>query len=104
LIHDNRVYYVSDAGIVFVYNAQTGEPLFEERIESSTWASPLGAPGRIYFFGSNGATTVMATSDQPQILSVNSLPTEEKDRVYGFAACSKGFVIRTDKKLRAIFN
>lgn len=104
LIHDNRVYYVSDAGIVFAHNAQTGEPLFEERIESSTWASPLGAPGRIYFFGSNGTTTVMATADQPIILSVNSLPTQEKDRVYGFAVCRKGFIIRTDSKLKAIFN
>lgn len=104
LIHGNRVYYVSDAGIVFAYNAQTGEPLFEERIESSTWASPLGAPGRIYFFGSNGATTVMATSDQPEVLSINSLPTQEKDRVYGYAVCEKGFVIRTASQLRTIFN
>ena len=104
LIHDNRVYYVSDAGIVFAYNAQTGEPLFEERIESSTWASPLGAPGRIYFFGSNGTTTVMATSDQPEVLSINSLPTQEKDKVYGYAVCEKGFIIRTANQVRTIFN
>lgn len=104
LIHEGRVYFVSDAGIVYAYRLQDGEPLFEERIESSTWASPLGAPGRVYFFGSNGTTTVLAAEDDHKVLSVNSLPIDEKDRIYGYAIMEKGIIIRSENTIQAILN
>jgi outer membrane protein assembly factor BamB len=102
LIHAGRAYYVSDAGIIYCYRVKTGEPLWDARIDDSTWASPLGVDDRIYFFGKGGKTTVIAASDEFRIVAENQIEVDTKDRVYGYAAVDGKFIFRLGSRLICI--
>jgi outer membrane protein assembly factor BamB len=99
LLHDGRAYFVSDAGIVYCYQAESGKLLWDSRIGDSTWASPLASDGRLYFFGKNGITTVMKPSDTPEVLAENKLVVDSKDRVYGYAVAPGKLVFRLGNQL-----
>ena len=99
LIHRGRAYYVSDAGLVYCYRLADGEPLWDGRIGDSTWASPLAAGERIYFFGKNGRTTVIAPADELAVLAENALSVDPKDRVYGYAVADGRLVFRLGSEL-----
>jgi outer membrane protein assembly factor BamB len=73
LLVDDLLYVVNDAGIVSCLEAQTGRSIWEQRLDGVFAASPLYGAGRIYFFGRNGAATVMAPGREPRILAVNKL-------------------------------
>ncbi len=76
LVMRDRLYYVSDSGILRCVNAKTGEDVWFERIGGDYSASPLAADGRLYFFSQTGISTVLADSDQYQELSRNTLAGE----------------------------
>ncbi len=99
LIHAGRAYYVSDAGIAFCYRLETGEPLWDERIGDGTWASPLAAGDRVYFFGKNGKTTVIKPSDSFESIAENEIEVDPKDRVYGYAVADGKFIMRLGGEL-----
>jgi outer membrane protein assembly factor BamB len=73
LVVDDLLYVVNDTGIVSCLEAQTGQSIWEQRLHGAFAASPLYGDGRIYFFGRNGAATVMAPGREPRILAVNKL-------------------------------
>jgi len=73
LVVDDLLYVVNDTGIVSCLEAQTGQSIWEQRLEGAFAASPLYGSGRIYFFGRNGAATVMAPGREAKILAVNKL-------------------------------
>jgi outer membrane protein assembly factor BamB len=73
LVVDDLLYVVNDAGIVSCLEAQTGQSIWEQRLDGVFAASPLAGDGRIYFFGRNGTTTVMAPGREASILAVNKL-------------------------------
>src|SRR5262249_40111339 len=51
LVYDGHVYFVTKAGIVHSLDLDTGEERYAERLHGPCWASPIGAHGRVYFFG-----------------------------------------------------
>lgn len=71
----DRVYMVSDEGIASCLNALTGEQLWQERLGGAYSASPIFAEGRIYFFSHEGKATVIAPSDNFQVLAESKLDT-----------------------------
>ena len=73
LVVDDLLYVVNDTGIVSCLEAQTGHSIWEQRLDGAFIASPLYGAGRIYFFGRNGAATVMAPGRACRILAVNKL-------------------------------
>jgi outer membrane protein assembly factor BamB len=97
LAYQGRVYLVNRAGAAFCVDGATGKTLWTERIGGSCWASPIGAAGRVYFFGKDGLTTIVAAQAEFEKLSENRLTVE--DRVYGVAAVPGAFVMRTGEKL-----
>jgi outer membrane protein assembly factor BamB len=77
---DGLLYMTSDAGIVSCLNAKTGDEIWHGRIDGEYSASPLYAPGRIYFFNQTGKTTVLAAGREFKVLAENQLgvaPTGE---------------------------
>ena len=102
LVHNDRVYLVNKAGVLFCYALESGRLLFDRRLPSSTWASPLGAGDQIWFFCKEGSTVVMESADTPKVLSTASLKVDEKDRVYGYAVASGKFVFRLGAELICI--
>ena len=102
LIHKGRVYLVNKAGVLFCYALESGRLLFDRRLPASTWASPLGAGNRIWFFCKDGSTIVMESADTPKDLSAASLKVAGNDRVYGYAVAPGKFVFRLGAELICI--
>lgn len=96
LVYRDRVYLVNKAGAAACLDARDGKTLWTERI-GSCWASAVGAGDRIYYFGKEGLTTVLAAEPEFKKLAENSLTIE--GRLYGVAVVPKALLLRTGKKL-----
>ena len=98
LVYDENVYFVNRAGVAFCNDLATGKLNWTHRLPASTWASPVGAGDRIYFFSTNGATTILRTgAKEPVSLGVSTLSTD--DRVYGVAVVDGHLVFRMETRL-----
>jgi outer membrane protein assembly factor BamB len=76
LLHDGRLYIVSDAGLVSCLDAATGETIYgPERLPKpyNFKASPVGAGGRMYLATEEGDVVVVRTGDQFEVLATNTL-------------------------------
>jgi outer membrane protein assembly factor BamB len=95
----NEIYFASDKGIATCLNAKTGEVHWTERIGKRFWASPLYADGKIFFFDSDGATTIIEPGKEFKKVSVNRL---EGTLFATVAAVDGTLILRTDKALYCI--
>ncbi len=101
-VTDGRyLYVVNDRGIVWVFDAKTGEEVYgRRRIKVGTYsASPVLADGQIYITNESCQTTVFRTGPTFEILSENAL----EDHCLSSPAVSDGQIfIRTSRYLYAI--
>jgi hypothetical protein len=127
MVHSSEAYWVNRAGVVSCLDAATGKTYYEQRSPESVWATPLGVGNRVYLFGKNGTTTVIATGPEWRTLATNRLwdpdevqidpdiganeDTEEKRRgaamfagrvQYGVAAVPGSLLIRTGDVLYCV--
>ncbi len=127
IVYRQCAYWVNRAGVVFCLDAATGKTHYSQRIKQSIWATPLGVGDRIYFFGKDGLTTVLAAGPEYKLLAENQLwdpesikpdagaadreDTEERRRSaamfsgpvqYGVAATDGRLLIRTGQRLYCI--
>src|SRR5205807_10516823 len=77
LLYNNRLYFFPNNNpVLSCLDAKTGKPILDaERIEglSGVHAAPLGAAGKVYLAGRNGATVVLKQGDKLEILANNKL-------------------------------
>lgn len=77
LLYDDRLYFLKgNNALLTVLNAVNGQPVIEaERLEGirDVYASPVGAAGRIYITGRDGAVLVLKKSDKVEVLAQNKL-------------------------------
>ncbi len=73
IVHQGYAYWVNRAGVVYCIDANTGEQKYAQRTKQSCWATPIAVGDRIYFFGKEGATTVLAAGPEFKELAVNEL-------------------------------
>lgn len=76
LLHENRLYVVSDSGQVSAFNATTGAPLYQQaRLPKpySFKASPVGAAGKIYLATEDEDVVVIAMGDALKVLATNTM-------------------------------
>jgi outer membrane protein assembly factor BamB len=76
LLHDGRLYVVSDAGLVSCFDATTGRPFFaQQRLPKpySFKASPVGANGKLYLATEEGDVVVLRLADRFEVLATNTL-------------------------------
>jgi outer membrane protein assembly factor BamB len=77
LLYQSALYILkSNNGIVTAFNSKSGEKLYgPERLEGvpNVYASPIGASGRIYIAGREGATAVLAAGPEFKVLATNTL-------------------------------
>ena len=95
------LYIVTDQGIVYVHDAQTGELVYgRRRIQPGTYsASPVLADGKIYITSEGGMTTVFKAGPEFEVLAQNALD----DYCLSSPAISDGQIfIRTATHLYAI--
>jgi outer membrane protein assembly factor BamB len=77
LLVSGKLYFLAgNNGILSCFDTKTGKPYFEaERLEalSGMYASPIGAKGKVYIAGRNGATVVLKESEKLEVLATNRL-------------------------------
>jgi outer membrane protein assembly factor BamB len=77
LLYDGKLYFFANNNAVLsCLDAKTGKVLVDaQRIEGlqGVYASPLGAGGKVYLAGRNGATVVLKQSDKVEVLATNRL-------------------------------
>ncbi len=76
LLHEGRLFVVSDAGRVSNFDATTGRPLYaQQRLPKpySFKASPVGANGKIYLATEEGDVVVLRLGDRFEVLATNTL-------------------------------
>ena len=100
VVNDGRAFFVSKASVLFAVSLEQGTPLWSQRLPDTTWASPVAAGDRIYFFCNNGTTIVIRAANQFVQLAENKLTVD--DKVYGVAVADGGFLIRNGNRLTFI--
>ena len=73
-----HAYWVSSQGVVFCFDVKTGDQRYAQRTKQAAWVTPVGIGERIYLFGKDGLTTVLASGSEFKILSENQLWDPEK--------------------------
>jgi outer membrane protein assembly factor BamB len=76
VLHENRLYFVTDSGLVTALNATTGEPHFAQmRLPkpSNVKASPVGANGKLYLATEDGDVVVFRMGEKFEVIATNTL-------------------------------
>ncbi len=77
LLYDGILYFLkTNNGILSVFDAKTGTPHYtQQRLDATpnVFASPVGADGRVYIAGRDGATVVLKHGSAFEILATNTL-------------------------------
>jgi outer membrane protein assembly factor BamB len=76
LLHDGKLYVVSDAGLVSCLDAATGKPFWAtERLPRpyNFKASPVAANGKLYLATEEGDVVVLRLGEKFEVLSTNTL-------------------------------
>ncbi len=64
---------ITNNGIAHAFRADTGDLLWKQRLPGEYRASPVVADGKVYFLNMEGLTSVVAASEDFELLSQNSL-------------------------------
>jgi outer membrane protein assembly factor BamB len=100
IVHEGRLYCISDNGIADCTDLKTGETVWEQSLKGSgkgsSWSSMLLADGRIYVPNQSGDVFVLRAGPQFELLATNSVgePTNAS-----LAASDGQLFMRTDKSL-----
>ena len=73
LVLGDRVFLVSDDGVLSWVNAANGKPLWRRKMLGKVFASPVSASGRLYVVDARGRSVVMRADDPPEVLAENHL-------------------------------
>ena len=76
VLHDNKLYVVTDNGMVSAFNAATGEPYYAQtRLPKSAnlKASPVGANGKLYLATEDGDVVVLKMGEKFEVIATNHL-------------------------------
>jgi outer membrane protein assembly factor BamB len=76
VIHDNKLYVLTDSGMLSCYNARTGEPFYQQTRLPKTYsfkASPVGANGKLYLASENEDVVVVKMGEKFEVLATNTM-------------------------------
>jgi outer membrane protein assembly factor BamB len=76
VLHDNKLYLVTDNGMLSCLNARTGEAYYRQQRLPRPYnfkASPVGANGRLYLATEDGDVVVVKMGEAYEVLATNTL-------------------------------
>jgi len=79
VIHDNKLYVLTDSGLISCYNAGTGEPYYHQVRLPKTYSfksSPVGVNGKLYLASENEDVVVLKMGEKYEVLAVNTMTDE----------------------------
>jgi outer membrane protein assembly factor BamB len=96
LLIGDLIFSIDDGGVATCLDAKTGTSVWSQRVGGKFTASPIFADGRIYIFGEDGKTTVIAPEREYRELGVNQLPDGFRSSP---AVAGRALFLRTEKNL-----
>ena len=76
VLHDNKLFFVTDNGLISAYNGTTGEAFFAQTRLPKTYnfkASPVGATGKLYLATEDGDVVVLKMGEKLEVIATNTL-------------------------------
>lgn len=76
VLHDNKLYFVTDSGMVSCLDATSGKPYYSQvRLPKATniKSSPVGANGKLYISTEDGDVVVLRMGETFEVLATNTL-------------------------------
>jgi outer membrane protein assembly factor BamB len=76
LLHDGRLYVVTDNGLLSCFDAATGKPHYQQQRLPRPYgfkASPVGASGKLYLATEEGDVVVVRMGDRFEVLATNAM-------------------------------
>jgi len=73
LLADGLLYFIDATGIASCVDAKTGADVWRQRLAPNFSAAPLYGDGKVYFFGDDGTTSVVAAGREFKKLAANKL-------------------------------
>jgi len=76
VLHDNKLYVLTDNGMISCYNAKTGEPYYHQQRLPKSYSfksSPVGAGGKLYLASDNDDIIVLRMGEKYEVLATNTL-------------------------------
>jgi outer membrane protein assembly factor BamB len=79
VLHDGKLYLLTDSGMLSSLNAATGESYYKQQRLPKAYsfkASPVGAAGKLYLATEDGDVVVVRMGEKSEVLATNSFPDE----------------------------
>jgi outer membrane protein assembly factor BamB len=79
VIFDNKLYVLTDTGMVSCYNARTGEPYYHQTRLPKSYSfksSPVGVNGKLYMASENEDVVVLRMGEKFEVLATNTMTDE----------------------------
>ena len=76
VLYDNKLYVVTDNGMISAFNATTGEPYYSQVRLPKAYnlkASPVGANGKLYLATEDGDVVVIKLGEKFEVIATNTL-------------------------------
>jgi outer membrane protein assembly factor BamB len=79
VLHDNKLYMITDSGMLSCLDALTGKPYYQQQRLPKPYnfkASPVAANGKLYLATEDGDTVVVRLGEKFELLATNTLTDE----------------------------
>jgi outer membrane protein assembly factor BamB len=79
VIYENKLYVLTDTGMISCYNATTGEAYYSQVRLPKTYSfksSPVGANGKLFLASENDDVIVLRMGEKFEVLSTNTMPDQ----------------------------
>ena len=76
VLHDGKLYFVTDSGMLSCLDARTGKPHYQQQRLPRSYnfkSSPVGASGKLYLATEEGDVVVVKMGEKYEVLAVNTL-------------------------------
>jgi outer membrane protein assembly factor BamB len=76
VLHENKLYFVTDSGMLSSFDALTGKPYYHQQRLPKPYnfkSSPVGANGKLYLATEDGDVVVVKMGEQYEVLATNTL-------------------------------
>lgn len=101
IVVEDKIYMVSDSGILTQLNVQDGSIQWQERLGGNYSASPIFAGDKLYFSSHEGVVTVIAPGEKYQELAKNQL---EGRLMASPAVVGNDLIIRSEEAILRVGN